>query len=294
MNNTKVTLLSKIEEWENPINEKSPPSSNDNFAKQMITAVGIEIAKSKKLAECNLMSIKKCVLQLSVLGLIPSSVTGHAYLIPYKSTCTLIIGYKGLINLMCRERNVLDVEARTICEGDECSVRQGTNPSIEHTYALTGRGKMTHVYAILRYNDGSSRYEIMSKDEIDKIKNQGSANPIWQKHYEAMAKKTVIRRLGAYMSFSSIYQDVERIIASEDEASPENNDIEGEAKIRTEDDLLNKLSSEEGQQEQEQEEEKALSDQDFSSKPPTPFSDPKGSTIIKNSYAQIKESLQQV
>lgn len=59
-------------------------------------------------------------------------------------------------------------------------------------------GKLTHVYMIANFKDGGHYFQVMNADEIEaaakRSPSYGKAVSPWKSDYEAMAKKTVIRR----------------------------------------------------------------------------------------------------
>ena len=58
-----------------------------------------ELQKNPSILKCTKTSILTSVMEACQLGLVPNSVQGLAYLIPYGNRCQLITGYKGLISL---------------------------------------------------------------------------------------------------------------------------------------------------------------------------------------------------
>ena len=59
-----------------------------------------ECRKTPALLNCSQESFLGSVLQCAQLGLEPGSALGHCYLLPYGKTCQLIIGYRGMIDLV--------------------------------------------------------------------------------------------------------------------------------------------------------------------------------------------------
>src|SRR2546426_6191129 len=59
--------------------------------------------KTPALRECHVETVVNAIVQCADIGLEPNSPLGHAYLVPFKKTCVLVVGYKGLIHLalMC-------------------------------------------------------------------------------------------------------------------------------------------------------------------------------------------------
>lgn len=164
-----------------------------------------ELRLVPKLRECSPESLMKCLLISATLGLEPGTTLGHIYFAPFKGEAQLIIGYKGMINLATRSAHITNIEARTICENDDCEVNFGTNPKIYHTICPgKDRGKPIAYYAVAHFMNGQYQFEIMRLAEVDRIRSfSKSANfGPWVSHYDEMAKKTVIRRLFKYLPSS--------------------------------------------------------------------------------------------
>ena len=64
------------------------------------------LRKNPKLLECTQVSLFSSIAQASTLGLEMDGTLGQAYLVPYGSECTLVVGYKGLLSLMRRSGEI--------------------------------------------------------------------------------------------------------------------------------------------------------------------------------------------
>jgi recombination protein RecT len=177
-----------------------------------------ELRANKKLAECNQHSLMKCLMVSSALGLEPG-LLGHVYFVPYKTEATVIIGYKGMIDLALRSGKVTNIEARSIYENDEYSIDLGTQSTITHKPVIgKDRGSPVAYYAIAKFADGSYQFEVMTIHEIIKIrdKSMGKNAAPWVDHFDEMAKKTVIRRMFKYLPVSIEIQNAVTLDESEE------------------------------------------------------------------------------
>lgn len=176
--------------------------SPERFTRIAITA----LTKTPKLADCTQASVFKCLLDLSAMGLEPDG--RRAHLIPYGKECTLILDYKGIVELMRRSGDVARIHADIVCEGDTFDHDRGEIKS--HTYDLTGdRGAMVAAYAEVTLKDGSRQAAIMTKEEIDGIRARskaGKSGP-WVTDFNEMAKKTAIRRVSKLVTLSPEIRD---------------------------------------------------------------------------------------
>ena len=192
------------------------------------------INREPQLANCGVESVLSCFMKCAALGLEPSNVDGlgRAYILPYgnknyrtgQKEATLIIGYKGMIDLARRSGQIRDISARAVHEGDEFTYSYGLNEDLRHV-PCTKPGKLTHVYMIANFKDGGHYFQVMNADEIaaaaKRSPSYGKAVSQWKSDYEAMAKKTVIRRAFPYLPVSVEARDA----AASDDQTPDYSDV---------------------------------------------------------------------
>lgn len=154
-------------------------------------------------------------MQSAQLGLEPGSALGQAYLVPFNKKdqktgkwykeCQLILGYRGMIDLARRSGQVLSLSAFAVHEGDDFSYQLGLHPDIHHVPSCdAGRIKkpIIFVYAVANLKGGGCQFEVMSRAEVEAVKTEAKSKNVWDKYFEAMALKTVIRRLFKYLPVS--------------------------------------------------------------------------------------------
>ena len=162
-------------------------------------------SRNRQLLACTPQSLLLAVMNAAQLGLEAGSPLGSAYLVPYGDTCQLIVGYRGLIELARRSGEISMIEAHIVHENDAFTCRFGMEPVLEHEPCWTGdSGDVLAAYAVAKLTDGSTQVEVMTRTQIDAIKNRsraGRSGP-WVTDYEEMARKTVVRRLCKYLPLS--------------------------------------------------------------------------------------------
>lgn len=170
--------------------------------------------QTPELAECSPQSVLGCLMKCTALGLEPSAVDGlgRAYILPYYNKKTnhkeaqLIIGYKGILDLARRSGQIVDISARAVHEGDFFEYEYGINESIRHIPSpdYDGTQPLTHVYVVAHFKDGGHYIDVMTKKEVDAVRSRSKTSKFgpWVTDYEAMARKTVIRRAFPYMPVS--------------------------------------------------------------------------------------------
>jgi recombination protein RecT len=168
----------------------------DRFARVALTA----LTRNPKLQDCTRESLLRCLMDCSALGIEPDG--RRAHLIPYKDQCTLIIDYKGLIELVRRSGDVAAIRAETVCENDGFDWENGT---ITHRIDWRkSRGEVQAVYAEAKLASGETQTAVMTLDEVNGIRdrsqgytyarNNKKSHP-WITDWGEMAKKTALRRL---------------------------------------------------------------------------------------------------
>jgi recombination protein RecT len=167
-----------------------------------------EFRKNPRLAECDPRSVFAAVIMASQLGLEPG-LMGQCYLIPYKSECQLIPGYQGLLDLVRRSGKVKRIEAQVVYTNDRFTYKTGLFVTLEHEPLLDGdRGEPRLAYAVAEFADGGHHVEIMSRAQIEAIRDRGSNSQNakrwgkktpWDTDADQMWRKTVLRRLCKFL-----------------------------------------------------------------------------------------------
>jgi len=164
------------------------------------------IQRTPKLATCKPASLFAALLQCAALGLEPDGLLGQAYLIPFGDEVQFIPGYRGLIKLVRQSGEIAAIYARVVRAGDDFKYSFGLQEKLLHRPGrAAGGGELVAVYAVARFKGGElPQFDVMERWEVDRIRDMsqgykraegGRKDSPWHQHYEAMAMKTVIRRL---------------------------------------------------------------------------------------------------
>lgn len=163
-----------------------------------------------KLLDCTPESLFASVTQAASLGLETDGILGQAYLVPFGDECTLIPGYKGLITLCRRSRQISTFDVQSVRKGDQFAYQLGDNPFVRHVPNEEDPNRdekpITHVYAVAKMRDGGIQRQVWSFNRIESHKKRfskdwaykeksGKKNSTWHTNWEAMAHKTVLRAL---------------------------------------------------------------------------------------------------
>lgn len=223
---TKTWLQS--EAFQNAVGKALPKHMTaDRFLRIALTAV----MKTPKLAVCTQESIFNCLLQLSQFGLEPDG--RNAHLIPFDvkkkrgddwvvdhTDCTLVIDFKGYVDLIMRTGLVANIHADVVCENDDFVYDRGqiTKHLIDFKKP---RGKAYAAYAVIRFKDGTEKCEVMPAEDILAIRDRSQGwiafkkgwakqspwNPAEPVIEREMWKKTVFRRVTKWVQLSSELRD---------------------------------------------------------------------------------------
>lgn len=181
--------------------------SSDRMNRIAMTA----LRTTPDLANCTQASFLGAVLSAAQLGLEPNTPLAQAYLIPYRNRgtleCQLQIGYQGMLELARRSGQVSSIYAEAVYEGDTFEVKLGLERDIKHIPSGADDREekaLTHVYAVAKLRSGDVVFVVLTRSQIEKYKRRGKgAQPAWQTDFEAMAKKTAVRRLFTWMPKSA-------------------------------------------------------------------------------------------
>lgn len=180
--------------------------SSDRFQRMALAAFN----SNPKLQNCDPMSFIAAMMQSAQLGLEPNTPLGQAYLIPYKvkgmEKVQFQIGYKGILELAHRSEKLKSLYAHEVRENDEFDIDYGLEQKLIHKPLLKGdRGEIIGYYAIYHLEPNGYSFVFMTYDEIlnhGKKFSKSFEGGVWEKEFDSMAKKTVIKKLLKYAPLS--------------------------------------------------------------------------------------------
>lgn len=205
--NQGLTIDNLIKNMSNEISKALPKHlTPERFSRIALTCIRL----NPSLLKCNQASLIGSLMQSAQLGLEPG-VLGRAYLIPYRNSkqntvdCQFQIGYMGYIDLVMRSGNIDYIDVHSVHENDQFIYSYGVDGTLMHKPCLKGeRGEIFCYYAIARLKSGAYKYIVMSSPDIEKHREKyGKRNPLWNDEFEAMAKKTVLKKLCKLLPLSA-------------------------------------------------------------------------------------------
>ena len=197
------TVWSELQRFQ-PEMEAALPNhiSAARMARLALTALRV----NPKLFQCTRESFMGSLILASQLGLEPG-VMGQCYLIPYKQTCTLVPGWRGLLDLVKRSGRAT-ASSRAIFEGDEYDFAFGDRPYIHHKPGPHyGEAKaMLYTYAVGWVKD--CEWPEIDVWDIKRIwEHRNKMNKIGDQHYsyahpEMYARKIPLLQVLKYLPTS--------------------------------------------------------------------------------------------
>lgn len=207
-----------------------------NKASGFISSLIDLYASDAYLQECDPAKVALEAMKSATLDLPINKQLGYAYIIPYKSTPTFILGYKGRIQLALRTGVYKHINTGIVYEGMEV-----TRDILSGDLKITGEPSSSDVkgyFAYLETLNGFSHAEYWTIDRVRQhaqkhSKSYKPSSGIWHDHLDAMAQKTVLTSLLSRWGIASIYvhydvdeqmtQIADNVITQESANEPINN-----------------------------------------------------------------------
>ena len=205
--NPMAPIKAVIEAHKAKVEEAMPQYLRGQLPRFLSVAL-LTIQRSRKVVECEPVSLLAAVIDGARLGLMCDGKLGH--IVVYNNKKKLANGkeewvkeaqfqadYKGLIAIARRTKVISDCHADVIREADVFNhgIKDG-NQYLEHTYNLfEPRGNIIGAYCRLTFPDGRWAYRVIGIDHIEKARaaSKSPNDGPWVTWYEEMAKKTVLR-----------------------------------------------------------------------------------------------------
>lgn len=189
-----------------------PHITVEKFSRVAMTAV----QNNPDLQKADRRSLFGSIIRLAQDGLLPDGREAALVIFGGKAQAMPMIG--GILKRIRQSGEVSKVSAQVVHENDHFIVKYGFDEDIEHSPPPLDqpRGKAIGAYATAVLKDGSRLLEVMSLEEIEKVRavSRAAKNGPWVGWWGEMARKTVMRRLSKRLPMST---DLEEQIFSRDE-----------------------------------------------------------------------------
>lgn len=164
----------------------------------LLAALRLYIANNPKILDCTPASVAAGMLRVAESGL---RVGVSCDLLPFGTACTFSPRYNGIIELALAS-GVRAIDADVVREGDQFEYAKGTSPYLKHVKALKRNQPITHAYAIAFFKGNAFKFEVLTREEIDAVRQKYSKS--WAKGTleevgEWYPKKRAVRALAPYL-----------------------------------------------------------------------------------------------
>ena len=184
----------------------------ERFKRVALTA----IQNTPALAQADRRSLFGALVRLAQDGLLPDGREAAVVMFGNKAQAMPMIA--GILKRVRQSGEVARVSAQVVYKNDTFTVRYGFDEDVEHIPPALDepRGEPIGAYATAVLKDGSQLLEVMSLEEIEKVRavSRAARNGPWVAWWSEMARKTVMRRLSKRLPMST---DLEDEIFSRDE-----------------------------------------------------------------------------
>jgi phage RecT family recombinase len=208
----------------------------DEETQRRFQQAALAIASDRNLSDATPESVVRTIYQCARLALIPDPILQQAYIIPFRNNgrkeATLIVAYKGLMELARRAEPKLFVETGTVYENDKYMLNTGLRPTFQIVSQWWEEhdepGNPVFSYCISNMPDQEKRLVIVSAKEGVAMAKQSrggyqKGRP-WFDHFTAMCEKTAVRRSAKLWSLSPSRKETKALLeaVAVDEMEAEN------------------------------------------------------------------------
>ncbi|KMO28550.1 recombinase RecT [Methylobacterium aquaticum] len=179
----------------------------ERFMRVVVTAVNGDPA----LLAADRKSLFESSMRAAQDGLLPDKREGA--LVIFSGRVQWMPMITGILKKVRNSGELVSIGAHVAYENDRFAYVLGDEERIEHEPKLDGpRGKPRAAYAIAKTKDGGIYREVMSLEDIEKVRKVSRAanKGPWVDWWEEMARKTVLRRLAKRLPMSSDMDDLLR------------------------------------------------------------------------------------
>lgn len=178
-----------------PAIQKRFEQTLDKKAPQFMSSIISLYNSEKMLQKCDPMSVISSAMVAATLDLPVDKNLGYMYIVPYRTTATPQIGYKGLIQLALRTGQYKNINVIEIHEGELRSWNKLTE-ELEIDFDQKESDKVIGYAGYFELINGFRKTVYWTKADIEAHKKKFSKSDFgWKNDYNAMARKTVIRNM---------------------------------------------------------------------------------------------------
>jgi recombination protein RecT len=194
---------------------------------EFVNMTVMAIAGDPEIMQCTKRSIVTAAMKAAADGLMPDKREGAFIAFNVKVSkkgepdrwqkqCQWMPMVYGVIKKIRQSGDVKSLTAHVAYENDHFDYELGDNERLEHKPVMQNRGRALCAYAIAKLENGEIVREIVSLDDLNKIKaaSKNSNRGPWVDWWDEMARKSAIKRLAKYLPMS---KELEGVIRHDDE-----------------------------------------------------------------------------
>jgi recombination protein RecT len=205
-------------------------------AERMVRLSLSVVRRNPKLLQCSPQSVLSAIIECASLGLEPETPLNQAHLVPFSSSktnqleCTLIIDYRGLLDLCYNSGQIDFIRALPVFKQDKFKYEYGSKSYLFHLPCDESHEykDVTHFYAECRLKSGSYNFLVWSRKKVEEHRDRfaPSWNPKkpndspWGTDPIPMGQKTMIRQLVNILPRSSENRSLYQALAVDEQPVP--------------------------------------------------------------------------
>lgn len=199
-NDTKAGAIANVKNLlENDKIKKRFEEILDKRAPQFISSIVNLVNSNVQLQKCEPMSVIASAMVAANLDLPIDKNLGYAWVIPYKDKASFQIGYKGFVQLALRTGQYKSINVTEVREGELISWNPLTE-EIEIDFSKRESDFVIGYAAYFKLLNGFTKTVYWTREEVEGHAKKFSKtfniqDGLWQKDFDTMAKKTVLKNL---------------------------------------------------------------------------------------------------
>lgn len=220
----KNTIIEVLEKNKDEL-KKALPYTQNIQPERIIRIISTALTLNPTLIKCSAQSILGCAIQSAQLGLVPDSILGQCYFVPFYSSqdktykAQIIIGYRGLIDLIYRSGMVKSVYANVVRPEDEFEYEYGINQKLIHKpkpkdKASWSLNDIQYAYAYIYTVNGGFIFNVLDHNELVIIKSYSKTREeisVWNSRPNMASMKSAIRQIIKYAPYSAELRSVDML-----------------------------------------------------------------------------------
>lgn len=185
----------------------------------------LAINNNPELVSVDRTSLFNACMRCAADGLLPDG--REAALVTFSGKAQYMPMVFGIIKKLRQSGEIASITARLVYKNEmdsgrfDFTIGDGEERLTHHPLLMGERGEVVLVYATAKFKDGTVQNEVMTRADIEKVRNVSRAKNSgpWVQWWDEMARKTVIRRLSKYLPLSAEDNRLRNLLSPEAETT---------------------------------------------------------------------------